>query len=195
MRKNYKIEIIKLRAVDVLGSLIKLSLPFFETSSIYRVSASEFRNEIGQYKDEIRRRVNYLKKMGYIETFVAGKERYYEITDKGLKRIKEFDILHPQIHRPTKWDRKWRIVIFDVPNKMKNSRDAFRLKLLEIGFQKIQESVYVYPYECTQEVSMLSEKLMIQKYVSILISEIIQGEEQIILSFIEQGVLNSNDLK
>jgi len=65
------------------------------------------------------------------------------ITPKGLKRIDELKAEPLEIKRPEKWDGKWRIVIFDVPNKRKSERDIFRHKITKIGLQPIQESVYV----------------------------------------------------
>ena len=52
------------------------------------------------------------------------------------------------------WDGKWRMVIFDIENKYSSLRDALRRKLIQIGMYPLQESVFVYPYPCTEEVLM-----------------------------------------
>jgi DNA-binding transcriptional regulator PaaX len=38
-----------------------------------------------------------------------------------------------------KWDEKWRIVAFDIPEKFKTGRDALRRKLKEVGFHELQK--------------------------------------------------------
>ena len=62
-------------------------------------------------------------------------------------------------------------------------------------FYQIQKSVYVYPFECTEEIQFLSEQLGISRFVIIVVSEIIQGENKIIMDFFDHHVLTRNDLK
>lgn len=40
---------------------------------------------------------------------------------------------------------------------MKIVREAFREALKRLGFQKVQKSVFVYPFECYQEIAFLKE--------------------------------------
>ncbi len=192
--KKYTKEIIKLTAQEVLLSVFDLALPFFQASSIYKVNAQKYVNERDIDKTIYQQRIKYLKRMGLIETFVENKEKYLEITPKGLDKIIRLQNLHPKIDRPEKWDNKWRMVIFDIPEKYKGSRDTFRLKLIEIGFLKVQESVYVYPFECSKVIKKQSQMLLIENYVLISISEIIQGEENIIEKFLDRGILLKSDL-
>ena len=192
---KYSAEIVKLRSINILGSMLSLALPFFEASSVYRIPASKFRDELGIDRQMIYDRISYLKRKGYIESFVEGKEKYYEITPKGLAKTNYYLATNPVVQRPDIWDKKWRVVIFDIPNKRKTNRDLFRLKLLEIGFIKVQESVYVYPFECTEIISNLSKVYSLDKNVSVMISEIIQGEATIIEKFIDKEIIQGKDLK
>src|SRR3989338_8897825 len=50
------------------------------------------------------------------------------------------------ILRPKQWDRKWRIVIFDVPETEKKLRDTLRFRLKQLGLLELQKSVFVHPY-------------------------------------------------
>ncbi len=63
------------------------------------------------------------------------------------------------------WDKKWRIVVFDIPEKLRRGRDALREKLKEIGFYELQKSVLVFPYECRDEIEFLIEFFNLRKYV------------------------------
>jgi len=192
---TYTKEIVGLTAQEVLLSVFDLALPFFQASRIYRVSANKYLSERSIDKSNFSNKIRYLKRRGLVETLVQNKEGYIEITPAGIDRITALQDLHPVIDRPESWDKKWRMVIFDVPEKHKGSRDVFRLKLIEMGFEKVQDSVYVYPFECSKVIMRQSQILLIEKYVLVSISEIIQGENAIIEQFLDKGVLKSSDLK
>lgn len=51
----------------------------------------------------------------------------------------------PQKHE--KWDGKWRLLIFDIPEKKRHKRDSFRELLNNYGFKELQRSVWVTPYK------------------------------------------------
>ncbi len=79
------------------------------------------------------------------------------IAKKGLTRALTYELDTMQILKPKKWDKKWRVVIFDVPEKYKELRNAFRVRLQQLGLIQLQESVYVSPYSCFDEVEFLRE--------------------------------------
>ncbi len=193
--KKYQKEIIALSAGEVLLSIFDLALPFFSASSVYRVSAKKYEEERDIEKSNFTERVKYLKRRGMIKTFIEGKEKYYEITTKGLAKIDEYRIDNIKINHTSKWDGKWRLVVYDIPEKRKSSRDWLQNRLLELDFVKIQDSVYVFPFECTKEIATISSLLNISQYVLISISDIIQGEENIIEKFLEKEILTEKDLK
>lgn len=187
-------EIIKLSAEKFIFSFFNLTLvPFFEASSIYKQSIKRYKESSEVEVSEINNRIAYLKRMKYIRIFSEGKERYAEITPKGKKYLEKVALDNMKISKPNKWDKKWRIVIFDIPEKYNNLRDVFRNKLYELGFVQVQKSVYVHPFPCSEDIAYLSRKLMIDKYVTLLISEIIQGEEKILARFIEKKILKKED--
>ena len=72
---------------------------------------------------------------------------------------------HLEVARPKKWDGKWRIVLFDIPEKNKKAREALREKLRDLGFKEYQKSVFVHPYPCEDEIAFLREVFEIKKHV------------------------------
>ena len=68
-----------------------------------------------------------------------------------------------QIPRPKKWDKKWRVIIFDIPASSNTIRNVFRRKLKEFGFYPLQKSIWVYPFECTEEIALLRDFLRADK--------------------------------
>lgn len=52
-----------------------------------------------------------------------------------------------------RWDGIWRLVVFDIPEKRKTSRDVLRMKLKSLGFGMWQKSVYVTPHDVMREMN------------------------------------------
>jgi len=118
----------------------------------------------------LRRIINEFKNDRLID-FKENKDGLIEVvlTEKGRKTAFKFDPEAIQIKKPTKWDGKWRFVIFDIPEKKKKAREAFRKYLQDLGFYKLQRSVWVYPYECKQEINFLVEFFEVRNHVQYLI--------------------------
>ena len=97
----------------------------------------------------------YLKQQGLINFEYQGKQVYISLTKEGRKKAKKYNVDNLKIKRPKKWDKKWRILIFDIQDKQKIKREALRGKLKELGFYKLQKSVWVCPYDFEKEVEIL----------------------------------------
>ncbi len=188
-------KIINLTSQDVLLEIAKLGLPFYESSRLYQVSATELRKSIENDQYLISKKICYLKKNGLVESFVEKKETFFKISEKGLDKIQMINFDEIRVLKPVKWDGKWRVVIFDIPEEHKKSRELLRNKLKEMGFEKLQNSVYVHPFECTKEISQISKIISEENNVLIMLADIIQGEENIILGMLDRGLLSKNDLK
>lgn len=98
-----------------------------------------------------------LRKQGMIEIQTVNHQIYISLTPEGRKRAGILQIDKLKITRPKRWDRKWRLLMFDVPQKRKIYREALRGKLKELGFLPLQKSVWVYPFECRAEMELLQD--------------------------------------
>lgn len=118
-----------------------------------------------------------LKRRGLIKVIKEEDDKIkIELTNSGKKRIKEFSIESIFIPKQKKWDKKWRMVIFDIPSKFNKvkfnkAREALRLKLKELGFFQLQKSVWVYPYPCEDEILFIANIFEVENYIEILIVE------------------------
>jgi hypothetical protein len=63
------------------------------------------------------------------------------------------------------WDGVWRIVIFDIPEKLKKARDSLRYHLKKLGFIELQRSVFIIPYKCREETEYVVEFYNIRRFV------------------------------
>lgn len=100
-----------------------------------------------------------------------------ELTDKGKRKIKEIQLDSLDIEKPDSWDRKWRVVIFDIPDKVKRkARDALRAKLKDLGFYQLQKSVWAFPYSCEKEIQFLCELFDIVPFVNLIVADSIHND-------------------
>ena len=85
-----------------------------------------------------------------------------------------------RISKDKKWDKKWRIVIFDISELKRFYREAFRGKLKEMGFFPLQKSVWVCPFECKDEIDLLKDFLgMTDKEIRLIIAKEIGDSESL----------------
>jgi len=110
--------------------------------------------------------IRRLNQKRFVELIEKGDKLYIEITDSGKRLVKNCDYDNLQLPKLKKWDKKWRLIIFDIPNEKRRERQTFSTKLKEIGLYPLQKSVFIYPYECRDEVDFICEFLSISRYVN-----------------------------
>jgi CRISPR/Cas system-associated endoribonuclease Cas2 len=98
---------------------------------------------------------DYLKNRGLIKAEERNGQIYISLSKKGKKKAGKYQIDDLKIKKPGKWDGLWRVVIFDIPTEKRTKREAFRGKIKELGFYKLQKSVWVHPFECAREIELL----------------------------------------
>ncbi|KKU87111.1 hypothetical protein A3A64_02475 [Candidatus Gottesmanbacteria bacterium RIFCSPLOWO2_01_FULL_48_11] len=79
------------------------------------------------------------------------------IAKRGMIRALTYQLDTMTLSIPRKWDKKWRVIIFDIPVAFNRIRDIFRMRLQQLGLYQLQESVYISPYSCFDEVEFLRE--------------------------------------
>lgn len=113
--------------------------------------------ELKKYKkSQIRQALYRLQSRNNIEYIKEEKDTIsVKITEEGRKYLKHFKFDNLFLNRPKVWDKKWRMVIFDIPEKKKLAREALRGKLKDLGFVKLQDSIWVTPFPCENEIKLI----------------------------------------
>ncbi len=93
------------------------------------------------------------------------------LTDKGRARAVRYNLDSMEIKRPKKWDDKWRIVLFDIPERHKRARDALSWHLKELGLFRLQDSVFVHPFDCREEINFLAEFWGVYPFVRYVVAD------------------------
>lgn len=107
-----------------------------------------------------------LRENGLID-FVDDQKLAFRLTDPGKDKalwikMKEED---------EKWDGKWRLVFWDIPEKRKSARDLLRFKLKQLGFAKWQKSVWATKKNCTKELRDFIKSVGIVDWVLVVESD------------------------
>ncbi len=106
-----------------------------------------------------------------VQLTAKGKQRFRKLQLKTNNRAKE------------QWDGKWRVVVFDVLEKKRKIRDYLRIGLHDIGFNKLQNSVWVYPYECEEMIALLKVDLKLGSDVLYFVVDKLEGDDKLRILF------------
>ncbi len=91
---------------------------------------------------------------GLVVKTERGKREFYMITQLGERKLRDAQRKKMRIDK-TAWDGKWRMVIFDIKEKKRGKRNLLRKELKAQGFERLQQSVWIYPYECYEYIALL----------------------------------------
>jgi len=101
------------------------------------------------------------------------------LTPKGEQELERYELEERKIVVPKKWDGKYRVIIFDIKEGRRTTRDELRTWLADLGFVRLQNSVWVHPYECQEIVSLLKSRFKIERDVLYLVVESIENDKWI----------------
>ena len=121
-----------------------------------------------------------LAEQGLVKFIERGGRKYLEITDKGrhvLEVEQQAAALKARARR--RWDKRWRMIVFDIPEKYRKTRDRLRLTLRSLGFIQLQGSVWVYPYDCEEVIALLKSDLRVGASVLYTIVEKIENDAEL----------------
>lgn len=111
------------------------------------------------------RAVKRMLKTGDIEKNLSNGRPVIRLTSTGRKKwVREFPLFDLS---QRKWDKWWRMVGFDIPNKLKGRRASLRNKLKELGMGKLQESLYITPYDFGADLKEFVEIHDLNDYVEV----------------------------
>ncbi len=105
-------------------------------------------------------------------------KRYARITEKGQRKL-QMETEKVAIAKKRKWDRRWRVVIFDIPERRKNMRASLRRFMQEYGFVRLQDSVWIYPYDCEDLIALAKANFRVGADVLYMIVERLERDKHL----------------
>jgi len=125
----------------------------------------------------IKRTMRRLESRGLIEIKNRYEQEFVRLTEKGRKELLKYQMREKVIEKPRKWDKKWRVVIFDIEERARNLREGLRIELTNLGFIRLQNSVWVHPYECNEAIAMIKTYFKIEANVLYMTVDEIEDDE------------------
>jgi len=104
-------------------------------------------------------------------------QKVVRLTKAGKHKLKEYELENWSITRPKKWDNKYRVIIFDIKEWKRDKRDKIRWWLYKLGFIRLQNSVWVYPYDCEEIIALLKANYQIGKEILIIEATKIENDQ------------------
>lgn len=151
-----------LAASILIPGLPILAKPFLENKR---------KQEVNEWKRfntwRLRHMLKRLREQKIIDVVETKEGHIVRITEKGRQRLLSYNLDELNIINK-KWDRKWRIIIYDVHESKKQARDMFQKILKRLAFLQLQKSVYLTPYSCEEEIEYIRQIYDIGKDVTIL---------------------------
>ena len=117
-------------------------------------------------KPALSKALKRLRENGLID-FIDEKELVLRLTDEGKTQALWAKLKFEE----EEWDGKWRIIIWDIPEKKRAVRDLLRSKLKELGFKHWQKSVWASKVNCTQLLRDFLKKVGIEDWVMVVESD------------------------
>lgn len=126
----------------------------------------------------IKSKVGQLIERGLIEVKRAQGQSFLRLTVRGKSELLKYQSPERYPRREKKkWDRRWRIVIFDIHEYNRRTRDNLRRELVQFGFRRLQHSVWVTPVECEEFILLLKASLKLGKSVIYFETDKFAGEQ------------------
>lgn len=115
----------------------------------------------------------------YIVISGSGQHRRLVLTHKGKRLLnqKALENLRPPTLRI--WDKKWRLVLFDIPEEFKKNRNSFAAGLKRMGFVQIQKSCFTFPFPCLDEIEVLADFHKVRPFVTFLVAASLEGSKKL----------------
>jgi CRISPR-associated endonuclease Cas2 len=103
------------------------------------------------------------------------------LTEEGKRQARIQDLFGSSIRfrNPKRWDKKWRVVMFDIPEKSRTFRDTLRAHLHALHFYKLQQSVFISPVLCEKQLAELVALYSAEPYVRIMTVGWIDNEKKL----------------
>ena len=168
---------------EVLSLLAKGSILIggFIAPNIWKLAKNWDKKDFDEWKRfnpaYLRRTIRRLEKQKLVRIVQKENKINVEITKNGKKKVLKYALDELELKKPDVWDGKWRVVIYDIPRKSKHLQNLIRETLKRLEFVPLQNSVYLTPYPCEEEIEFLRQLYGIGKEVKLLLVEKLENEK------------------
>lgn len=175
-RRNTVLKQAVLATVAVTGVVLVATIAPNAPAALMKLPSIQRAKLRYQYRTVLGR----LAAQGHIVFEKRDGKQYARITEAGQKAL-AFEQEKAKLNNAKKkrWNGRWRVVIFDIPERRRQTRDRLRIVMRETGFVRLQDSVWVFPYDCEDFVSLLKAELKIGSAILYMVVEQIENDKHL----------------
>lgn len=171
-----------LGASFLVGASVAIPVLPFALGTLIKAVNSLKKDSISEKK--IKRSIVRLKERNVLFFEKKGDEVLVHVNDGWRNRVIEHSLAQiMNFKKDGKWNKSWYVVFFDVPESQRNKRDEIRKLLKVLGFYPYQKSVYIFPYECVNEIALIKQIVEGGSYLKYAILNEIEGERELKIYF------------
>ncbi|KKT86563.1 MAG: Repressor in ring oxydation complex/ phenylacetic acid degradation pathway related protein (PaaX) [Microgenomates group bacterium GW2011_GWA1_Microgenomates_45_10] len=163
----------------MIGDVGGFVLPLFKMAPYRWLHGERPIKDLDEYfPSVVKQAADQLERRGLVKIEKNETGWVVKIADKGRTQILKYKLeeMKPKVG---KWDGKWRLVFFDVAEPDKRKRDLLRMYLMKLGMKRMQESVFVSPFDVADEIKYLREVLEIPHGVKMGVLEWIENADKL----------------
>lgn len=120
--------------------------------------------QFGHTPQSVRAAISRMARQGWIKSRKSGNKSYYSMTEQGLKRLEEAAKRIYKLNSDP-WDGKWRILVYTIPEEIRQVRDELRQELVWSGFGMLATSCWVTPLDLQEQVKGIIQRYEVDHYV------------------------------
>jgi len=136
--------------------------------SLYELKKQHKKQKAKQNFDQL---VYCLKKRGYIKIKNLEQNKGVVLTKKGTEKVLRAKF---KINKEKRSDKKWQMIIFDIPEEKRYLRDLLREKLRFLEYKMLQQSIWICPYNVLKETELILKEYSLDPYVKLFLIEEIE---------------------
>ncbi len=118
-----------------------------------------------------------LARQGFVSVGELDGEKIYKLNLKGKRHLANYQVIKQGIPQKARWDGKWHLVTFDIPESKKIARNNLIIHLKNQGLINYTKGLWVYPYDPASFVRGITKQLGIEKDVKLITAIHIDDEK------------------
>ncbi len=113
--------------------------------------------------------INHLKSRGYIKIVNLHEKKGILLTPKGKTKALKVDIGF--VEKKKRKDKKWIMIMYDIPERKKRERNILRRSLQQLGYESLQRSIWVCPYDVFEKTEEFIRVYALDSFVRVFLIE------------------------
>lgn len=104
-----------------------------------------------------------IEKKGYVKRVSEKRGVLFQVSKKGEELLETLSLIIPE--KEKRWDGKWRLVSFDIPEEEHKARRELRQELKKLGLGRMHRSVWISPHRILGKVEELPAFQKYREYI------------------------------